>query len=168
MCSHRQLSLYGRGNKIDLSPLLGQYEVCYSLLGTAYGGDGTTTFALPDLRWRESIGLGQKGERPFVQGRRTGKAPHQLEPANLPVHSHTIDLGNATVTGKVRVQSGDAGSLSPIGTTWAAVSDDANALYSKTTNSSTMRETMFSVPLELPPTDSTTDGRLLSVDQNTV
>lgn len=65
----------------------------FSLLGTIYGGDGRTTFALPDLRGRVAVGEGNGpglSNRPF--GQRGGTETTTLTIANIPSHSHTITI----------------------------------------------------------------------------
>ena len=61
-------------------------QVLYSILGTTYGGDGRTTFALPDLRGRVPIGV----SAPYTQGQAGGEETHALTVAEMPSHSHTV------------------------------------------------------------------------------
>lgn len=61
----------------------------FSLIGTIYGGDGRTTFALPDLRGRAAIHLGQgPGLSNRPQGQVSGQETTILTAANLPAHTH--------------------------------------------------------------------------------
>ncbi|MDN3645102.1 tail fiber protein [Pontixanthobacter aestiaquae] len=65
----------------------------FSLLGTTYGGDGRTTFALPDLRGRSSIGVGNgPGLSPIRWGDRGGSETRVLTLNQLPSHNHTGNL----------------------------------------------------------------------------
>ena len=58
---------------------INQNQSLYSLFGTTYGGDGRTSFALPDLRGRVPIHLGSDGVGPaFAQGSQTGEEGHVL------------------------------------------------------------------------------------------
>jgi microcystin-dependent protein len=62
-----------------------------SLLGTAYGGNGKTTFALPDMRGRVPIHVGVgTGLRTRVQGEVGGEEIHTLTVAELPSHNHAV------------------------------------------------------------------------------
>lgn len=62
----------------------------FSLIGTIYGGDGETTFALPDLRGRVPIHLGTGPGLPsYSIGQRSGDYQTTLIANNLPAHSHT-------------------------------------------------------------------------------
>lgn len=70
---------------------ISQNTALFSLLGTTYGGDGRTTFALPDLRHRVPVGVGQgPGLSTYVQGQQGGEASHVLTTAEMPSHSHTM------------------------------------------------------------------------------
>lgn len=74
----------------------------FSLLGTMYGGDGITTFALPDLRSRVPVGQGQGPGLPnYRQGDKSGSPTTTLTIANLPPHSHSVkavtDDGNSSL-----------------------------------------------------------------------
>ncbi len=61
-------------------------EALYSLLGTTYGGNGTVTFALPDLRERAPVS--QNGQLPI--GAMTGHSQTTLISVNLPSHTHQM------------------------------------------------------------------------------
>ena len=68
-------------------------EALVSLLGTTYGGDGRTTFGLPDLRGRAPIHPGQgPGLTPRRLGEKGGSETVQLISAEMPEHSHTATL----------------------------------------------------------------------------
>lgn len=73
----------------------------FSLLGTIYGGDGRTTFALPDLRGRLAIHKGNGGGlTPRNLGSKGGQEFYTLSPNQLPPHNHDVTLtGSATVMG---------------------------------------------------------------------
>lgn len=64
----------------------------YSLIGTQFGGDGVTSFALPDLRGRTAVGIGQAPGSPYQyqQGEMFGVENVTLTTAELPMHSHQI------------------------------------------------------------------------------
>jgi microcystin-dependent protein len=68
---------------------INQNTALFALLGTTYGGDGRTTFALPDLRGRAPIHFGQ-GLRPlpYVQGESGGEETVTLTIPQMPNHSH--------------------------------------------------------------------------------
>lgn len=73
-------------------------DALFSLIGTIYGGDGRTTFALPDLRGRGPIGYGQSpGTMFWPIGARAGSEDVTLSQLNLPVHTHTAKLEDATM-----------------------------------------------------------------------
>lgn len=63
----------------------------FSLLGTNYGGDGRTTFGLPDMRGRAAIGVGQgPGLSNYIDGDKGGSETEALTVSQMPSHSHTI------------------------------------------------------------------------------
>lgn len=75
---------------------ISEYDVVFALLGTTYGGDGVTTFALPDLRGRLPIGVGQgTGLSVRVLGERFGVEQVTLLPNNAPAHTHAMVGGGA-------------------------------------------------------------------------
>lgn len=65
-------------------------QALYALLGKVYGGDGTTTFALPDLRGRIPVGAGKGGGLPqHIVGSKFGVEKIPLGPQHVPEHRHT-------------------------------------------------------------------------------
>ncbi len=75
---------------------ISQYTALFSLYGTTYGGDGRTSFALPDLRSREAMHAGNgPGLTPRQEGARFGTETVVLTTPQLPSHSHTIAVNNA-------------------------------------------------------------------------
>lgn len=68
---------------------IAQNTALFSLLGTTYGGNGQTTFALPDLRGRMPIGQGQGPGLPFyTMGEVAGTTNVTLLSNNMPIHNH--------------------------------------------------------------------------------
>lgn len=71
----------------------------FSLLGTMYGGDGRTTFALPDLRGRGPIHFGTgPGQPTYKQGNNGGSSITNITTANLPQIPVRVSSANATQT----------------------------------------------------------------------
>jgi microcystin-dependent protein len=68
-----------------------QYQALFSLLGTTYGGDGRNTFALPDLRSRMPIGMGDS----WNAGQQAGEERHALSVTEMPPHTHTAMASTA-------------------------------------------------------------------------
>lgn len=67
----------------------------FSLLGTTYGGDGRTTFGLPDLQGRAAMGTGAgPGLTQAREGQKRGTETVTLTAANLPAHSHSVRANN--------------------------------------------------------------------------
>jgi microcystin-dependent protein len=91
---------------------INQNQALFALLGTTFGGDGRQTFALPDLRGRVPIHMGQgPGLQPYTLGERGGQEVVTLTVSQLPAHTHPL-LG----------QSALGTSASPAGAVWAAQS----------------------------------------------
>jgi microcystin-dependent protein len=88
---------------------IAQNTALFSLLGTTYGGDGRTTFALPDLRGRVAIAMGQgPGLSLRNEGDRGGEETVTLTVSQLPPHSHNA-LASTTV----------GNTVSPLNNHWA-------------------------------------------------
>jgi len=78
---------------------ISEYEVLFTLLGTTYGGNGTTTFALPDLRGRIPVGVGQgQGLSNYNLGQIAGSETVTLTAANLPSHGHSLNASTSIAT----------------------------------------------------------------------
>ncbi len=76
---------------------ISQYQTLYALIGTTYGGNGTTTFNLPNLQGQLGVGMGQgPGLSPYTIGQRGGVEAVTLTTANMGTHNHPLV---ATTTG---------------------------------------------------------------------
>ena len=72
-----------------------QYTPLFALLGTAFGGNGTTNFALPNLTGRVAMSQGQGPGLPgYVLGEPLGQATVSVQVTEMPAHTHTLQLGN--------------------------------------------------------------------------
>ena len=73
-------------------------QALFSILGTFYGGDGYSNFALPNLKGRTPVGAGQgSGLSYYSLGETTGTATTTLISSNLPPHNHTSVTGTVTM-----------------------------------------------------------------------
>lgn len=72
-------------------------QALFSLLGTTYGGDGRTTFALPDLRGRVPVHVGNS----VALGQKAGQETHALTSNEMPAHTHIVTASSESATSKV-------------------------------------------------------------------
>lgn len=77
---------------------ISENDALFALIGTTYGGDGVTTFALPDLRGRVPVGQGVLGGTNFVLGQRAGTENVTLTTSQLPMHTHTVNANQGAGT----------------------------------------------------------------------
>jgi microcystin-dependent protein len=78
---------------------IAQNTALFSLLGTTYGGNGQTTFALPNLQGRMAVGQGQgPGLSPYVLGQQSGVPSVTLLSTQMPVHTHNVISNNGDGT----------------------------------------------------------------------
>jgi microcystin-dependent protein len=76
---------------------INQNEALFSILGKTYGGNGTTTFALPDLRGRAPVDVGQTAGGPFiVDGKQAGTETDALTLNQIPNHDAPLPAGGST------------------------------------------------------------------------
>jgi microcystin-dependent protein len=74
---------------------INQNQALFSLLGTTFGGNGTTDFALPNLQGRVPVHMGSNGSSNYVMGQIGGAESVALSVNNLPSHNHTANCSTA-------------------------------------------------------------------------
>jgi microcystin-dependent protein len=90
-----------------------EYMELFNLIGTTYGGDGQTTFAVPDLRGRVPISNGQgRGLSNYALGNAVGMEEVRLTQSQLPPHQHPVAAVNQP--GNANVPAGNV-LLAPLG-----------------------------------------------------
>jgi microcystin-dependent protein len=78
---------------------ISQNAALFSLLGTTYGGDGQSTFGLPDLRGRVALGMGQgSGMQPYIQGQLGGVESVTLTANQFASHTHALQAAATATT----------------------------------------------------------------------
>jgi microcystin-dependent protein len=119
---------------------IAQNNALFALLGTTYGGDGVTTFALPDLRGRSMIGFGQGPTLSQISlGQRAGTTTASLNTTTMPTHMHPIGTGPAVVTctvkaiagGTISNESDNGGNSFSTGGATANIYSEPNVNYTK-------------------------------------
>ncbi|MGV7116502.1 phage tail protein [Paenibacillus kyungheensis] len=98
---------------------ISEYQTLFSLLGTTYGGDGQTNFAVPDLRGRLPIHIGTNSGIAYTLGQKLGSETNTLQTSELPAHTHLVKATSDTATVNT-----------PANNTWAST---ASNLYSNVT-----------------------------------
>lgn len=113
---------------------IANYTALFSLIGTTYGGDGRTAFALPDLRGRASLHPGNgPGLSPVKAGERGGAETHTLNVLEMPSHSHD----GSTLNGTLGVNEEDGASDDPQGRNFGIAQNDSLP-YNSNTNDKVM------------------------------
>jgi len=108
---------------------ISQNTALFSLLGTMYGGNGTTNFALPNLQGKVPLGFGQgPGLAVYDQGQTGGGDAVTLVVGQLPPHSHVIDVSALTATAKC--STGAANQSTAVGNVPAVEPPAGDATYS--------------------------------------
>lgn len=113
---------------------ISQNTALFSLLGTTYGGNGQTTFALPDLRGRVAVGTGQGPGLPSVQlGEMSGEPTHTLIITEMPAHNHAIN-GSASGLANTANPSGNSLGIGALASNSSPVNMYNNAAPNATLN----------------------------------
>ena len=90
------------------------YQALYALVGTYYGGDGQTTFALPDLRGRVPIHVGTSPSGVvYSMGNQVGQETVTLSATQLPAHTHLIAVSNTAGTTATAAATLYLGAIAP-------------------------------------------------------
>lgn len=78
---------------------INQNQSLYSLLGTTYGGDGRTSFALPEFRGRTPIHKGRSNGGPVhALGQKSGEETHTLAVSEMPQHTHMLSASSSNAS----------------------------------------------------------------------
>ena len=94
---------------------IAQNTALFSLLGTYYGGNGTTTFGLPDFRGRLPVGMGQgPGLSSYTIGEQTGTETVTLISQQIPMHTHYAVAGTTAANNPAPTGLAPAGMVTPI------------------------------------------------------
>jgi microcystin-dependent protein len=138
-----QIELYGfnfapRGWAICAGQIIPiqQNTALFSILGTNYGGNGTTTFGLPNLQGRGAVGAGQgPGLSDYQQGQTGGATSVTLQINELPAHSHAFNT--TSVAGSTTTAAGNQLGLSQVGGGKGGGSTITAAIYSPNASKAT-------------------------------
>lgn len=114
---------------------ISEYETLFNLIGTTYGGDGQSTFALPNLQSRVPIHQGTFQGAGFTLGQAAGVESVTLTVQQLPAHTHAA----------MGVAGSANGVTSPTGNTWGGVT--ANTPYTDQASDATMNPSSIAPPV---------------------
>lgn len=104
-----------------------KYTALYSIIGNTYGGDGRTTFALPDLRGRTPVHPGEgEGLTRKILGEKRGSETHTLVTTEMPKHKHDG-------TGTILASNANAEDSNPEGKVLSVLSNNTNAYAARPT-----------------------------------
>jgi microcystin-dependent protein len=104
---------------------ISQYTTLFALIGTAFGGDGITTFALPDFQGRKAVGVGQlKGGSIYTWGEEAGAEQITLTQQNLPAHTHAATFSSTGATVSISASTNAATLPTPVAGAYLAQSVD--------------------------------------------
>ena len=122
---------------------ISENETLFQLIGTTYGGDGQSTFAVPDLRGRVALGLGTGGGSNYILGDLGGTESIIITATQTPVHTHPV-------TGQVAVNrgcfNGPGNSRFPVGNVPAVEAAGSTMTYSADAPDTNMHAAAISAP----------------------
>jgi len=119
---------------------ISQYTALFSLLGTTYGGNGTSNFALPNMQGSVPMGMGNgPGLTPRVEGEIGGSQTETILTSEMPAHTHVFNSGSAGGG-----HSGGANVGTPVGHTFGGLAT-GNNVYGTPGNGQPMLNTSVSV-----------------------
>jgi len=117
---------------------ISQHSALFSLLGTTYGGDGETTFGLPDLRGRTPIHQGQgPGLTNRIIGQKAGAETVTLTASNMPTHTHAATLKGTTQAPPPTFEDTPTGKVLAKGNEYSDGNSDTDMGASSITNANT-------------------------------
>jgi len=143
---------------------IAQNNALFALLGTTYGGNGTTNFQLPNYNSRSPVGMGQGlGLSPITQGEAAGTENVTLTQLQMPIHTHAATAtATATSTGTLQV-----GSVNSNPVAVPSATNNVLAASGSGPGSATIWSDQLSTPVTLanPETITTTVGVNVAVQQ---
>jgi microcystin-dependent protein len=89
---------------------INQNQALFSLLGTTYGGNGQTTFGLPDFRGRAPVHVGSG----LVQGQSGGEEFHTLVQSEMPAHNHPVAASNRADANNTNIPTNNFPATDPV------------------------------------------------------
>lgn len=152
---------------------INQNQSLYALLGTAFGGDGRTTFQLPDLRGRVAIGAGQgAGLQNYSLGQKGGNEVSFMSVAELPNHGHTTstivaaDIDNDAINTNSSISlngiASSAGSNAAAGNSLANINRRRSGYYTNAAPDVVMANEAVSIEVSIAEITATASTTIVS------
>lgn len=140
------------------------YQALFALIGNIYGGDGKTTFALPDLRGKVIIGDGKSSASGITRnvGDKGGAESVTLTANNLPAHTHSITASTTmSATGDLKVYNNNATSSDPtVSIAVASKTSGGAMMLSQTATTTVLKGAITNIQGVFPPNTNTTGANV--------
>nr|WP_315422800.1 tail fiber protein [uncultured Pedobacter sp.] len=122
---------------------INDYTALFAITGTTYGGDGVTTFNLPNIASRIVVGAGQgNGLSAYNLGQVNGEESHSLSLSELPAHTHQATPAFSTTAGSVEISLNAVAvpglGASPVGNYLAQDSSNTDNIYASAASSTNL------------------------------
>ncbi|HEX9367367.1 MAG TPA: tail fiber protein [Vicinamibacterales bacterium] len=132
---------------------ISQYTALFSILGTTFGGNGTTNFMLPDFRGRMPLSTGQSpGTSNYVLGQQGGSESTTISMSQMPAHTHQATaVVNASARAGQETPAGGVPAPAPSGTAIYASGPDGSTTMSSGMTTVTVQPAGSSLPLPTQP-----------------
>ncbi len=115
---------------------IAEYNAVFAILGTTYGGNGTTNFALPDLRGRAAAGVGKgPGLSEWDLGEVQGTMTNTMTTLTMPMHNHLMAANNTDGAGTANTPGNNYAGTGPVD---RSTGSPVNTRYATTSDGSTM------------------------------
>lgn len=105
--------LFCQGQTVQIN----DYEILFNLIGTTYGGDGNSTFGLPDMASRVPVHVGNLAGNNYLLGQTGGLENVTLQTQQLPPHGHTLATAGSAGTTNTPAGNTLLSDQGPAGTT---------------------------------------------------
>jgi microcystin-dependent protein len=147
---------------------ISQYQALFALVGTTYGGNGTTNFALPDMRGRVPVHQGQSSTGSnYPMGQKSGAEAMTLTVNNMPIHNHPA-TAVSTSTSQVAAGASATSTLKAANTAGNTNTAEGNAIASSPALTKIYSTTAPNVSMNAASIETSLSGVEVTTTTNTV